>query len=46
MAKASQSLKYSAVLDVVKYSAVLDVVAEGNFAYVRSVGVFADADFV
>ncbi|MEU9149740.1 nuclear transport factor 2 family protein [Streptomyces sp. NPDC048417] len=29
-----------------KYSDVLDVVAEGNFAYVRSVGVFAGADFV
>ncbi|MGW1787225.1 hypothetical protein ACWCQQ_50555 [Streptomyces sp. NPDC002143] len=37
MTKASQSLKYSAVLDVV---------AEGNLAHVRSVGVFADAGFV
>ncbi|MER5789764.1 nuclear transport factor 2 family protein [Streptomyces sp. NPDC001980] len=37
LAKSGQSLKYSDVLDVV---------AEGNFAYVRSVGVFAGADFV
>ncbi|MEV6398500.1 hypothetical protein AB0M39_27620 [Streptomyces sp. NPDC051907] len=29
-----------------KYSDVLDVVAEGDFAYLRSVGVFAGADFV
>ncbi|MEU9288943.1 nuclear transport factor 2 family protein [Streptomyces sp. NPDC048275] len=29
-----------------KYSDVLHVVAEGNFAYVRSVGVFAGTDFV
>lgn len=28
------------------YSDVLDVVAEGNFAYLRSVGVFAGTDFV
>ncbi|WP_217556156.1 nuclear transport factor 2 family protein [Streptomyces sp. GbtcB6] len=37
LAKSGQSLKYSDVLDVV---------AEGNFAYVRSVGVFAGADLV
>lgn len=37
LAKAGQSLKYSDVLDVV---------AEGDFAYIRSVGVFAGADFV
>ncbi|MFD4502990.1 hypothetical protein [Streptomyces sp. NPDC058457] len=37
LAKSGQSLKYSDVLDVV---------AEGNFAYFRSVGVFAGADFV
>ncbi|MFJ6893887.1 hypothetical protein [Streptomyces hokutonensis] len=37
LAKAGQSLKYSDVLDVV---------TEGNFAYIRSVGVFAGADFV
>ncbi|WP_329240588.1 hypothetical protein OG223_53550 [Streptomyces sp. NBC_01478] len=37
LAKAGQSLKYSDVLDVV---------TEGDFAYIRSVGVFAGADFV
>ncbi|WP_330252963.1 hypothetical protein OG874_44195 [Nocardia sp. NBC_00565] len=37
LAKSGQSLRYSDVLNVV---------AEGNFAYVRSVGVFAGADFV
>lgn len=37
LAKSGQSLKYSDILHVV---------AEGNFAYVRSVGIFADTDFV
>ncbi|MFD3309542.1 hypothetical protein [Streptomyces sp. NPDC058694] len=37
LAKAGQSLTYSDVLDVV---------AEGDFAYIRSVGVFAGADYV